>query len=144
MALLTCHSRPYARAGDFEALVAVLHPEVVLRTDGGSARPQVTTVLRGPAAVARRAVQFARPSVSHRPVLVSGAAGVVVMIGGLPFSVMGFTIAEEKIVEISTIADPERLKALDLTIPRGMTALVAKGARHISSARRVLGVIASE
>jgi RNA polymerase sigma-70 factor (ECF subfamily) len=105
-----------ARGGSFDALVAVLDPEVVLRTDGGSARPQVTTVLRGPAAVARRALLFSRPSASLRPVLVNGAAGVVVMVGERPFSVMGFTVVGGKIVEINTIADPERLRALDLTI----------------------------
>jgi RNA polymerase sigma-70 factor (ECF subfamily) len=105
-----------ARGGSFDALIAVLDPEVVLRTDGGSARPQVTTVLRGPAAVARRALLFSRPSTSLRPVLVNGAAGVVVMVGERPFSVMGFTVVGGKIVEINTIADPERLRALDLTI----------------------------
>jgi RNA polymerase sigma-70 factor (ECF subfamily) len=105
-----------ARGGSFDALVAVLDPEVVLRTDGGSARPQVTTVLRGPAAVARRALLFSRPSTSLRHVLINGAAGVVVMVGERPFSVMGFTVVGGKIVEINTIADPERLRALDLTI----------------------------
>jgi RNA polymerase sigma factor (sigma-70 family) len=105
-----------ARGGSFDALVAVLDPEVVLRTDGGSARPQVTTVLRGPVAVARRALLFSRPSASLRPVLVNGAAGVVVMVGERPFSVMGFTVVGGKIVEINTIADPERLRALDLII----------------------------
>lgn len=105
-----------ARGGDFDSLVAVLDPDVILRTDGGSGRPQLTTVLRGASAVAQRALQFASPSVSHRPALVNGGAGVVVTIGGRPFSVMGFTIVAGKIVEIDTIADPERLRTLDLAI----------------------------
>lgn len=105
-----------AHDGNFDALVAVLDPDVVLRTDGGSARPRLTTVLRGAAAVARRAQAFARMAASRRPVLVNGAAGVVVMVGGSPFSVMGFTVAAGKIVEINTIADPERLQTLNLLI----------------------------
>ena len=105
-----------AHGGSFDALIAVLDPEVVVRSDGGSAQPQLTTVLRGSAAVARRVLQFARPSASLRPVLVNGAAGVVAMIDGRPFSVMSFTVVAGKIVEINAIADPERLRALDLTI----------------------------
>jgi RNA polymerase sigma-70 factor, ECF subfamily len=104
-----------AHGGNFDALVAVLDPEVVVRSDGGSARPQLTTVLRGSAAVARRVLLFASPSASLRPVLVNGAAGVVAMIGDRPFSVMAFTFVAGKIVEINAIADPERLQALDLT-----------------------------
>lgn len=105
-----------AHGGSFDALIAVLDPEVVVRSDGGSAQPQLTTVLRGSAAVARRVLQFARPSASLRAVLVNGAAGVVAMIDGRPFSVMSFTVVAGKIVEINAIADPERLRALDLTI----------------------------
>jgi RNA polymerase sigma-70 factor (ECF subfamily) len=107
-----------ARGGNLDALIAVLDPRVVLRTDGGTARPGATTVLRGSAAVARRALFFAKSSESRCPALVNGAAGVVVMSGDRPFSVMGFTVVGGKIVEINTIADPDRLRALDLTFPR--------------------------
>jgi RNA polymerase sigma-70 factor (ECF subfamily) len=105
-----------AHGGSFDALIAVLDPEVVVRSDGGSAQPQLTTVLRGSAAVARRVLLSARPSASLRPVLVNGAAGVVAMIDDRAFSVMSFTVVAGKIVEINAIADPERLRALDLTI----------------------------
>ncbi|HLH90618.1 MAG TPA: sigma-70 family RNA polymerase sigma factor [Xanthobacteraceae bacterium] len=105
-----------ARDGRFEDLVSLLDPQAVLRTDGGAARPQVTTLLLGASAIAQRALQFARPAESFRPVLVNGAAGVVVLSHGVPFSVMSFTIVGRKIVEIDTIADPERLRALDLTM----------------------------
>ncbi len=104
-----------ARGGSFEALVAVLDPEVVLRSDGGSARSEATLVLRGAAAVARRGLQSATPSSSLHPVLVNGAAGVVAMIDDRPFSVMDFVVVAGKIVEINAISDPERLRVFDLT-----------------------------
>jgi ketosteroid isomerase-like protein len=106
-----------ARGGDFDALVAVLHPDVVLRSDGGLARPAASRVVRGATAVARGALAFAQPSALLRPVLVNGAAGVVVIAAGQPFSVMGFTVANGKVVEIDAIADPERLRQLGLAIP---------------------------
>jgi RNA polymerase sigma factor (sigma-70 family) len=105
-----------AREGDFDALVAVLDPDVVLRADGGEQRPQVTIVARGAEAVAARAFTFAHLSPYARPALVNGAAGVVVAPHGRPFSVMGFTVAEGKIVAIDALADPERLRDLDLTV----------------------------
>ena len=99
-----------ARRGDFEALVAVLHPDIVLRSDGGPARPAVSRLVRGAAAVARSAIAFARPSAVIRPALVNGAAGVVSVEDGQPVSIMGFTVSDGKIVEIDAIADPERLR----------------------------------
>jgi hypothetical protein len=66
--------------------------------------------------VAQRAQAFARQPASRRPVLVNGAAGVVVIVGDIPFSVMGFTVVAGKIIEINTIADPERLQRLTLAI----------------------------
>jgi len=89
-----------ARGGDFDALVAVLDPDVVLRSDGGVALPSVSVVVHGAAAVAERAVTFARLSPFVRPALVNGAAGVVVAPGGRPVSVMGFTVRGRRIVEI--------------------------------------------
>jgi ketosteroid isomerase-like protein len=105
-----------ARRGDFEALVAVLDPDVVLRSDGGALRPGASMVLRGAAEVAERALTFARLSPYVRPALVNGAAGVVVAPRGRPFSVMGFTVAGGRIVEIDALSDPARLRALHLTV----------------------------
>jgi hypothetical protein len=105
-----------AHRGDLNALVAVLDPDVVLRSDGGTARPDASVVLRGAAAVAGRALMFAQPSALERPALVNGAAGVVVTLGAQPVAVMGFTVSRGKIVEIDAIADPERLLRLDLAV----------------------------
>jgi RNA polymerase sigma-70 factor (ECF subfamily) len=105
-----------ARDGDFEALVAVLDPDVVSRSDGGALRPGATAVVRGAREVAARALTFARLSPFVRPALVNGAAGVVVAPDGEPFSVMGFTVVGGRIVEIDAITDPERLRALDLAV----------------------------
>jgi RNA polymerase sigma-70 factor (ECF subfamily) len=103
-----------AREGDFEALVAVLDPDVVLRSDRGFATPGASRMLRGARAVAENALLFARLSPFVRPALVNGAAGVVVYPEGQAFAVMGFTVAGGKIVEIDALADPERLARLDL------------------------------
>jgi RNA polymerase sigma-70 factor (ECF subfamily) len=102
-----------ARAGDFEGLVAVLDPDVVLRADGGPGSP-VTRLVRGAEAVAARARASAQPDSVLRPVLVNGAAGVVVIVGDEPFAVMAFTVAGGRIVEIDALADPDRLARLDL------------------------------
>jgi RNA polymerase sigma-70 factor (ECF subfamily) len=107
-----------ARGGDFDALVALLHPDVVLRSDAGAGRPAASVVIRGAAAVARQALgggsggARVREAALVRPALVNGAAGVVITIGGRPFAVMGFTVAEGKIVEIDAIADPERVRRI--------------------------------
>ena len=103
-----------AHHGDLDALVAVLDPDVVLRSDGGTAYPDASMVLRGAAAVAGRALVVAQPSALKRPALVNGAAGVVVTLGGQPVGVMGFTVSRGKIAEIDVIIDPERLRRLDL------------------------------
>ena len=103
-----------ARAGDFDGLVAVLDPDVVLRSDGGGQRPDASAVLRGVSAVAGRAVLFTRPGAVVWPALVNGAAGVIVTVEDRPVSVMGFTVSSGKIVEIHSLLDPERLERLDL------------------------------
>jgi RNA polymerase sigma factor (sigma-70 family) len=103
-----------ARKGDFDALVALLDPDVVLRSDGGAARPSASLVIHGARAVAERAFTYARLSPFVRPALVNGAAGVVVAPRGRPFSVMGFTVRNDKIVEIDALSDPTRLRELDL------------------------------
>lgn len=105
-----------AREGDFDALVAVLHPEVVLRADGGEARPSANHVIRGAAEVASRAMTFANLSPFIRPVLVNGVAGVLVAPQGKPFSVMAFTVAGGRVVAIDALADPDRLERL--AVPR--------------------------
>jgi RNA polymerase sigma factor (sigma-70 family) len=101
-----------ARGGDFDALVALLDPEVVLRNDAGARRPASSFEIRGAAAVARqslRGLRAALPAALVSPALVNGTAGVVITVGGRPIAVMGFIVAEGKIVEIDAIADPERV-----------------------------------
>ncbi|HUY56919.1 MAG TPA: sigma-70 family RNA polymerase sigma factor [Candidatus Micrarchaeaceae archaeon] len=96
-----------ARAADFDGLVAVLHPDVVLRADFGAKRGGGSQVLRGVAAVAQQARPL--PGSELHPVLVNGAPGVVVTVRGRPFAIMGFTVSAGRIVEIDAIGDPERV-----------------------------------
>jgi RNA polymerase sigma-70 factor (ECF subfamily) len=105
-----------ARDGDFDALVAVLDPDVVLRVDRGTVRPGASREVRGAAAVAGQALTFARLAPLARAALVNGAAGFVVAQRGRTIAVAGFTVARGKIAEIDLLADPERLRALDLTV----------------------------
>jgi RNA polymerase sigma-70 factor, ECF subfamily len=106
------------RAGDFEALVAILDPDVVLRADvgavpaGGGSR-----VIRGAESVARQALAFSRRLATEvKPALVNGAPGFVARLpDGRPLSVVGLTIAGGKIVEADILSDPGRLRQLDLT-----------------------------
>ncbi|WP_328612800.1 sigma-70 family RNA polymerase sigma factor [Amycolatopsis sp. NBC_00355] len=107
-----------AHGGDFEALVAVLDPDVVLRADRGADRGGSIEVT-GAAAVAGQALTFSRLGAGGgtvRRALVNGAAGVVATRDGHPFSVLGFTVAGGRIVEIDILADPVRLARLDLTV----------------------------
>jgi RNA polymerase sigma-70 factor (ECF subfamily) len=101
-----------ARDGDFDALVAVLDPAVVVRIDGGARLASASMTVTGATDVARQALTglttMLRVAVLH-PALVNGAAGVVVTLRGRPVTVMGFTIADGKIVAIDSIADPERV-----------------------------------
>jgi len=104
-----------ARDGDFERLVATLHPDVVLRADTGSAAS--SHEVRGAEAVADQALQFSRlagPGASSRPALVNGAVGQVSFRDGKPFSVLGFTVAAGRIVALDILADADRLAQLDL------------------------------
>ncbi|WP_171162845.1 RNA polymerase sigma factor SigJ [Streptomyces sp. I05A-00742] len=103
-----------ARGGDFDALVAVLDPDVVARSDSGSLRP--FTVVRGAEAVARQASMFAKAAGTARPALVNGAAGIVATVDGKPFSVLAFTIVRDRIVALDILTGPERLGQLDLTV----------------------------
>jgi RNA polymerase sigma factor (sigma-70 family) len=101
-----------ARDGDFDALVAVLDPDVVLRADLGTGSREV----RGAAHVARQAQGYSRLGLLVQPALVNGVAGAVSTLDGEPFSVGGFTVRDGRIVAIDILADPERLRRLDLTI----------------------------
>ena len=104
-----------ARNGDLEALVAILDPDVVARADWGKVPVRVPTVLRGARAVAEQALAFAHRAPYGRPALVNGAAGVVVAASARLIAVMGFTVTDGKITEIDILADPERLRHVDLT-----------------------------
>ena len=102
------------RNGDFEALVTLLDPDVVLRADGGELRREASALLRGASAVAGRALLFRQPGAMLDPVLVNGAAGVVVSRAGVPLSVMGFAVSGGRITRIDILLDPARLTRLDL------------------------------
>ncbi|GIH15590.1 RNA polymerase sigma factor SigJ [Rugosimonospora africana] len=102
-----------ARKGDFDALVAVLDPDVVLRSDGGPSRPRLTFVMRGARDVASQARVSASLSPFVRPALINGAAGVVVAPKRRAQFVMAFTVAGGRIVAIDVLADPERLGDID-------------------------------
>jgi RNA polymerase sigma factor (sigma-70 family) len=104
------------RAGDFDALIAVLHPDVVLRADFSPGRPRRSTVIRGAAAVARQANLGASPAAEVLPALVNGAAGAVITRRRRPALVMAFTICHDKIVEIDAIGDPERVERLAVAV----------------------------
>ena len=108
-----------AQEGDFERLVAVLDPDIVLRADGG-AITGMSRVVRGASAVAAQAATFSRIGLSNQLVLVNGHLGFVSRRpDGRVFSVIGFTIAGGKIVEMDILADPERLSRLDLSAIEG-------------------------
>jgi RNA polymerase sigma factor (sigma-70 family) len=108
-----------ARGGDFDALLEVLDPEVVLRVDRGAIPRGASREVRGAPAVVEQVRTFARLAASARPALVNGAAGFVVAPRGRPIAVAGFTVAHGKIVEIDLLADPARLRELDLTVLEG-------------------------
>jgi RNA polymerase sigma-70 factor (ECF subfamily) len=108
-----------ATEGDFEHLVAVLDPDIVLRADGG-ALAGLSRVVRGARAVAAQAATFSKSGLSNQLVLVNGNLGFVSRRpDGRVFSVVGFTIAGGKVVEIDILADPERLSRLDLSALEG-------------------------
>ena len=108
-----------ARGGDFDALVARARPRrrAARRLRRRAARQ--SREVRGAAAVAEQALIAALPHARLHPALVSGAAGVVITVSGRPFAVMGFTVAEGKIVEIDTIADPERVRRIAAAVLEG-------------------------
>ena len=107
-----------AQEGDFEGLVAVLDPDIVLRADGGAVAG-LSRVVRGARAVASQAATFSRSGLSNEMVLVNGSIGFVARRpDGRVFSVIGFTIAGGRVVEMDILADPDRLSRLDLSALR--------------------------
>ncbi len=102
-----------ARGGDFEALVAVLDPDVILRADTGSGVP---TLVRGAHQVASGAVAFRRTGSESRPVLVNGAVGIVALVDGRPISVFEATFVDGRIATIDIVADPHRAATMELTL----------------------------
>src|SRR5918994_1834077 len=105
-----------ARKGDFEALLEVLDPDVVLRADRRGVSIGAPRIVRGAANVARGALAFSRLDIEVRPALVNGAVGTVTFRDGRPFAIAGFTIRNRRIVEMDIIADAERLNRLDLEV----------------------------
>ncbi|GIH14242.1 sigma-70 family RNA polymerase sigma factor [Rugosimonospora africana] len=110
-----------AREGEFDALVCLLHPEVLSRTDGGTERADASMLIRGAAAVAKQATTGLRQWLGNRgaalrPVLVNGSAGVIVTLDGHPVIVMGFTVEAGRITRIDTIADPARVRRIAATV----------------------------
>jgi RNA polymerase sigma-70 factor (ECF subfamily) len=105
-----------AREGDFDGLVAVLDPDVVIRADRGPVPARVPREVHGAEAVASQALMYSRLDLTHRSALVNGAAGVITFQDGETFSVMSAVVRDGKIAEMDFIADRERLATLDLTI----------------------------
>ena len=104
-----------AQDGDFEALVAVLDPAIVLRADGGAVKG-MSRLVRGAQAVVAQAAAFSKLGLSSQVVLVNGNIGVLARRpDGHLVAVIGFTIADGKVVEIDILADPDRLRRLDLS-----------------------------
>ena len=106
--------RAAAREGNFEALVELLDPDAVLRADEGAVGG--SRIVRGAATIARQAMAFSRLDLDIRPAIVNGAAGTVTLRDGEPFAIAGFTVRNRRIVEMDILADPERLRQIDLTI----------------------------
>jgi RNA polymerase sigma-70 factor (ECF subfamily) len=105
-----------ARDGNFDRLLAVLDPDVVLRADGGATGLGGSRVVRGAHAVASGASAFNRLGYESRRALVNGAPGVVSFADNQPISVVGFTVAGGRIVEMNILSDPDRLRELDLAV----------------------------
>lgn len=103
-----------AASGDFDALLTVLDPDVVLQADTGAALAGVAKLRRGATEVAESALMFRRPGAVNRPAVVGGAAGVVTYVDGRPVSVVAFTVTEGRITRIDLLSDPARMEALPL------------------------------
>jgi RNA polymerase sigma factor (sigma-70 family) len=102
-----------SREGDFDRLVAVLDPDVVVRADFGPGSSRET---RGAEAVARQALGYSKMGLDLRPALINGTIGAVAFLHGQPFSIGAVTVRNGKIVELDFLADPDRLRQIDLAI----------------------------
>lgn len=105
------------RAGDFDRLVSVLDPDVVLRGDFGPAAAGFRT--QGAAQVAKLARGYAAPEREARPATVNGTAGAVVFVGGRPTAIMAFVVRDGRVAAIDVLADPERIAGLNLSAVGG-------------------------
>ncbi|WP_433013466.1 RNA polymerase sigma factor SigJ [Kribbella sp. CA-294648] len=106
-----------ARGGDFEALLSLLDPNVVLRADAGTTEgrgPAVSKLVRGALAVVEQALTFTKLAPHSRPALVNGRLGMVTVVGDTLMGVMDVTIHDGKITEINILADLPRLEALPI------------------------------
>jgi RNA polymerase sigma factor (sigma-70 family) len=104
------------RGADFEALVALLDPDVVFRAEGAGGDPRAVSEVRGARTWAKGALAFSRSVRDMRRALVNGAPGVVLAPRGKLARALVFTIENDKIVRVEVIADPERLRTLDLAV----------------------------
>jgi RNA polymerase sigma factor (sigma-70 family) len=104
------------RDGDFEGLVAVLDPDVLLRDDSAGL-PGGAAVMRGARAVGAHALGFSRSAQFVEPALVNGAMGLAIVPQGRLMGALGFTFSDGKITEIDMISEPGRLQDVDLTVP---------------------------
>ena len=104
------------RSADFDALVAVLDPDLTVHLDEASATPGIPREARGAAAWAKEGIKAARGARAARPVLVDGTVGVVVAPGGRLFRVLRFTFVNKKIASIDVIGDPKVVQTLDLSV----------------------------
>ena len=129
-----------ARAGDFERLLAVLDPDVVVRSDGGVARPGLISLVRGAQAVAEQAMTFRRFAETATRILVNGIPGGVAWApDGSPFAVLALTVKGGRIVAIDVLADPDRLgtagshrgRRLRLRIRQAAVTSAAPSAGHL-------------
>jgi len=103
-----------ARAGDFDRLMELLDPDVVIRADGGPARPSASVVMRGAAQIARATIATASPLADFTPVLVNGVAGMLITVRGRPVSLIAVTVTGSRITAMDGITDPDRLARLGL------------------------------
>lgn len=104
------------RAGDLDALLAVLDPDLVIRTDEAAAGPGGVREVRGAQSWAKQAISGARGAKAARPALVDGAVGLVVAPRGKLFRVLSFTLRDGKIAGIDVVGDPEQLSRLEVSM----------------------------
>jgi RNA polymerase sigma factor (sigma-70 family) len=101
-----------SRDGDLDTLLALLHPEITFRADGGATRPTATATIHGPQNVARRAAAFVIPEATFQPITVNGSAAVIVRTDRQPVSIMAFVITHSRIAQIYSLLDQSRIEQL--------------------------------